>query len=188
MIFILILFLPSFNSSEDINIYNASLGIPLNITNLKNGSKYLFNIEAKYPKILRIKIIVMKNLLQTTLGGSLYIKEYKDINNNYSVGFTHLKYFSSNDKEREIDEPVRYLFDYTLSNSETNFCTIKFVCKYDHGYFYTVIEYDVPYDLPVGITKIFYNVSEYYFHHFFITGVKRFQRINVTMIANEYST
>ena len=183
VIFILILFLPFFNSSDDINIYNISLGTPLNITNLQYHKEYLFNIEAKYPKTLRIKIIVKNNWLQYTLSNSLYIKEYKYINNNYSDDFTPLSQSSAEGKEYEIDEPVRNLFSYTENNSETNFCTIKFVCEYEYNYFYIVIEYEKPYDLPVGITKNFYNILEFYTNHFFITGVKRFQRINVTMTA-----
>ena len=177
-IFALFLLLPSLISSDDINFYNLPLGIPLNISNVKLHSKYIFNVEANYPKILRIKIIIPSVFKSIGLVGEMNVKELKEIDDYYFFGIVALTKPSI---KYNPDESVIYLFSYDIYEPDTKFCYIEYFCEKSQEYFYIVVDLTEPYDLPIGITKTFYNVLEFFDNYFFLTGVERFQRINITM-------
>ena len=176
-IFVLSLLTLSLIYSDDINIYNLSLGIPLNITNVKLSSKYIFIVEANYPKILRIKIKIPRYI---SLLGYIYMTEYKEMNEFYYLDSVPLIQTS-----RKVfpDESVRYLFSHDIKKQKTNFCYIEYYGRSNLDYFYIIVDLNENYDLPIGITKTIYNVSEFFDNYFLIPGVKRFQRINITMTA-----
>ena len=178
-ILVSILLFPFISSSNYINVYNISLGIPINITDLELQSVYVFNLKVRSPKILRIKVITDDSLI-LTLFGEMTVKEHKELDEYYLFGGCAL----TKTKEKNYrDGSIRYLFSYDIYEKDTNFCSIIYSCKKEHDYFYIVVDLTEPYDLPIGISKTFYKVSEFFVNYFFITGVERFQRINVTMTA-----
>ena len=176
ILFFFLLF-PSIASSNDINVYNLSLGIPLNVTDIELHSVYIFNIEVNYPKILRIKAITDFSL---ELGkySEIYMKEHKELDEYYFIGISA---FYQTSKKYNSDNSIRYLFSYDIRKPDTNFCSFEYLCNKGHDYFYIVVDLAESYDLPIGNTKTLYNVSEFFDNYFFIIGVERFQRMNVTM-------
>ena len=177
-ILVLFLLFPFHISSDNLILYNISLGIPLNITNIKLDSTYIFNIAANYPKILRIKIIIPKDSLKIGASGELFMKEKRELDQDNDYSLNPLSHYS---KKNNSDGSVRYLFSYNTYFRETNFCCIKYLSNKYFRYFYILVDLTEPYDLPIGITKTFYNVLEYFYNYFFIKGVERFQRVNITM-------
>ena len=180
---VLFLLFPSLVSSDDsdnIKIYNLSLGIPLNITPSKLYSTYLFKVEAKYPKILRIKIIIPRYII---LFGGIYMIELKEQNEVLYKNIDPL-YYDKYTIKTNPDKSKTYLFYYEINKPDTKFCYIEYSYYYNLDYFYIIADLNVPYELPtIGITKTFFNISELFYNYFFINGVERFQRMNITMTA-----
>ena len=175
-----LLFLP-FNSSDKTNNFNLLIGFPLNITDIHKNANYIFNIEAPFPKELRLKIII-PNMIEESelLGKGIYISEYKDINNYISEIFRQFDSYPFTKYNQ--DNTIRILLNHRIRNSKTNLCLIKFMIDFDINYFYIVVDFARPYELQIGTTQIFANI-EIFRNYFFIIGVKRFQRINVTITA-----
>ena len=49
------------------------------------------------------------------------------------------------------------------------------------SYYYIEVSTEESFDIPIGIINTFNNLLEYLNYQFFITGIKRLQRINVTI-------
>ena len=178
---ILFLFLlyPFLNSSIDIDIYNLSLGVPLNITDKKQYSINIFTINADYPKTLRIKILIPKGSLKLGTDGELYMGESVELNKLHHG----LILFSKTSKKTNRDKSITYLFSYSIMRPVTNVCHLEYFPNKARDYFYIIVDLTEHYDLSLGVTKNFYNVSDFFHNYYFITGVEGFQRINTTMIV-----
>ena len=181
LIFEFFLLFHPLTSSNKTNNFNLSIGIPLNITDIYKNSSYIFNIEAQYGKELRLRIII-PNMIEESelLNKGIYVSEYEDINNYISEIFRDFNYYPS--IKYNPDDTIRILFDYNIWHRKTNLCLIKFIIDFDINYFYIVADFGKPYEISVGINQTFPNL-EFFRNYFFITGVKSFQSINVTLIA-----
>ena len=115
----------------------------------------------------------------------IYISEYKDINNIIYIDSFNLYYYITENYNQ--DKTIRILFSYKIENRETNLCSIKFMPYFNINYFHIVADFAKPYELSIGTTKNFSNILEYYRNYFFITGIEKFQRINITIIAQSIS-
>ena len=170
-------------SSEDIviNTYNISLGIPLNITNIKNDEKFIFNIETNNLKELRVKIIIPNMVKVSELKNEfMYIKEAESLNNFYTK---NLFYFYRGSIKYLPNETIRFLFPYYIIYPDSNICSFEYLSNHNLDYFYIIIDSGKSYDLPIGITKNFTDMVGNYDYYFFILGAERFQTLNITVSA-----
>ena len=184
LIFDFFLLFHPLTSSDKANNFNLSIGVPLNITKIDKNTNYIFNIEAQYSKEITVKIIIPNMIMESELlEKKIYLSEWEDINT-YIGEFS---WFLSSDSSIKYnpDGTIKILFDHSIRFKETNLCLVKFMIDFDVTYFYIVADlakpYE-PYELNVGTTQTFHNI-EFFRNYFFITGVKRFQRINVTITA-----
>ena len=164
---------------QDINIYNISLGIPLNITNIKNISEYIFNVEGKNLKELRVKILIPNVIKRSELKHEfMYIKEGESPNHFYPKN----SFFFNKGSIKYLPEGnIRFLFTYYIENPSTNIYSFEYLPYHNLNYFYIIIDIVKPYDLPIGITKKFTNIHDYYDYYFPILGLKRFQRLKIKL-------
>ena len=170
-------------SSEDIviNTYNISLGIPLNITNIKNDEKFIFNIETNNLKELRVKIIIPNIVKVSELKNEfMYIKEGEGLNNFYTKNYF---YFYRGSIKYLPNETIRFLFLYYLTYPDSDICSFEYLSNHNLDYFYIIIDSGKSYDLPIGITKNFTDMVGNYDYYFFILGAERFQTLNITVTA-----
>ena len=181
IILFLLLLLSTSSEYLDKNIYNISLGIPLNITNIKNISEYIFNVEGRNLKELRVKILIPNVIKVSELKHEfMYIKEGE--NSNYF--YTKNSFFFNRGSIKYLPEGnIRILFTYYIENPSTNICSFKYLPYHNLNYFYIIIDIVKPYDLPIGITKNFTDIYDYYDYYFSILGVERFQRLNIVLSA-----
>ena len=180
LIILFLLFSPLISYIEG-NYYQLVLGTPLNITNLTDNEHNKFLLKAKYQQELRIKIIIPNEIEKKILEERIIsIWEYIDINDGYYLDCKFI-YFSRISIRYNSDNTIRILFNYYVRNINTNFLKFLYLSYYRPKYFYIIVELAEHYDINTGIVCGFDNLLEHYENKFFISGVKRFQRINVSL-------
>ena len=170
------------------NYYHMTLGIPLNITNLNYDDYNYFLLNVKYQQELRIKIIIPNEVEKNKLEQKyIYIMEF--IDNEY-VKTTEEISFSDVSIRYYYNNTIRILFPYYIRKPRTNILNLLHWPYYKPKYFYIIIELAQHYNLNLGITYNFNNILEYYENNFFILGVERFKRMNVSLIvkSSEFET
>ena len=178
IIFLLILqFSPNFSIIKE-NIYNITLGNPLNITNISGFEKFIFHLEVKYPQELGIKITIPNEIEPERLEyKTLFVEEgtNPDGTTTYPINKNSIKFYK--------DKKVRFLIKHFIKFHKTKKCRFYFYPWHKLSYFNIIVDLVKPFYLKKGISQKFTNLLEYYNYQFYLLGVKRFQKINVTIKA-----
>lgn len=186
IILYLIISISSSNLINSQETYDITIENKLILTDLKNTTKYLFNLKTDYPQELKIEIseyLLGRTNFYKRNKQSFDVKEcesdllcekidYIDFNN---AQMADLYYPDEN--FYDVDIYIPYIVkNYNTKKVIFEFHPITDIKKFSIT-FYSLNPYDLSRGVTLNISKLF-DSSTYYF---FILGEERFKRINITI-------
>ena len=127
------------------NIYNLTLGNPLNIRNISKFEEYIFQLEIKYPQELRIKITIPNEIEPKRLQyEKLYVEEGKNFDGTYE--FTNYPFYKNSIRYFK-DKKVRILLKHFIKFHKTKKCIFYFSPVHNLSYFNIIVDLVKPFYL-----------------------------------------
>ena len=180
MSIIIILLFSLFDSFYFFNTVHLNPWDPVNITNLKENDKYVFNFDTYYPQKLRIQIITPESFKNNFENANKYeyikIKEYT-LYQDYFMEEPLITHY--NPEFRNLDDKMIIDFFIDIEDKRTTICVFDIQPKFNLSFFYVDFELGKDWDLSLSKTYNFSNLKCHLNYRFFIDNIKRFQRLNV---------
>ena len=179
-IFIFLVLFLLFSFMNSVEEYYLNIGIPLNITNIKNSTDYTLYTYLEYAYQIRVKIFV-PNVSCLCDGLRIYIKESFH-------SFIKSIYVTEETTKKISNETYMILFYYNFEEPSSPGFRIHFTPEHNIDYMSFVFELEKHYDITLGINNNFTNILNMYYYNFFILGLENGQTINViiTLKSTEF--
>ena len=183
MVLVLFLSFPLFYSFDSTEIYNITIGNQYNFTNLSINKNYQFHIEINNPPELNIKIFPYfpnKNIIEyhKIYSQLFYITECES---DLSCGSKEI--FGFHDYKFSYSESKNcILIAYEIKNNKTKKILLEFCPNFNLN---IKVDLGKTYNITTGVINNFTDILDSFTYHFFVSDIKRFQRINITIITKQ---
>ena len=181
MVLVFFLSFPLFYSFNSTEIYNITIGNQYNFTNLSINKNYQFHIEINNPPELNIKIFPSfpnKIEYRKIYSQLFYITECES---DLSCGSKEI--FGFHDYKFSYSESKNcILIAYEIKNNKTKKILLEFCPNFNLN---IKVDLGKTYNITTGVIYNFTDILDSFTYHFFVSDIKRFQRINITIITKQ---
>ena len=181
---IIILLFSSFSSFYFYKRVHINPEIPVNLTNIMEDDKFIFDFDVFYPRKIILEIITnedIKNNPKFKDSDFISIKE----SSSYEKSFDEYAYYITHDIDNIefFEDKVKMILEFSIYFESQEICLFKFEPKLNLTFLYMKLNGVKDYDISLSKINNFTNLNAYDNNRFFIENTKRFQRLNITVSA-----
>ena len=181
---IIILLFSSFSSFYLYQRVHINPEIPVNLTNITEDDKFIFDFDVFYPRKIILEIITNENIKNNPKfkdSDFISIKE----SSSYEKSFDEHAYYIIHDIDNIefFEDKVKMIFEFSIYFESQEICLFKFEPKLNLTFLYMKLNGVKDYDISLSKINNFTNLNAYDNNRFFIENTKRFQRLNITVSA-----